>query len=174
MEIKLRLAGIIEESVVDGPGLRSVLFSQGCRHDCLGCHNPETHSFSGGKFWTIPQLLKKITANSLVRGVTFSGGDPFEQAEGFAQLGSELRKLNYSVVTYTGYRFEELVDLGRYQSNFIKLLEVTDILIDGKFELAKKDLSLPYRGSTNQRIIDVRKTMELGRLIEIDFRVLAG
>lgn len=173
MEIKLRLAGLIDESVVDGPGLRFVLFAQGCKHKCPGCHNLQTHSFDGGDLITISQLLKKITSNCLIRGVTFSGGEPFEQAEGFFRLGCELKKLNYSVVTYTGYRFEELIERGSHEPNFLNLLQVTDLLIDGKFEIAKRDLSLAYRGSTNQRIIDVSASMAFGKLVELDVKNLA-
>ncbi|HHV72702.1 MAG TPA: anaerobic ribonucleoside-triphosphate reductase activating protein [Clostridia bacterium] len=173
MEKKLQLAGIIEESVVDGPGVRFVLFSQGCKHHCPGCHNPHTHPFVGGSFWTIPQLIERITSNPLIQGVTFSGGDPFEQAEGFYLLGLELKKLGYSIVTYTGYRIEEIFQLGKTNPYFTELLNVTDILIDGRFELAKKDLSLPYRGSKNQRIIDVARTIKLGRVTEIEFHSLA-
>lgn len=150
---KIRIAGIIEESIVDGPGIRMVIFTQGCKHNCKGCHNPETHSFQAGSLVDIEDLIKMVKSNPLLDGITLSGGEPFEQAKECSVLAKEVKKLGLSVVTYTGYTFEEILKV----ENFRELLAVTDILIDGKFQMENRSLMLKFRGSTNQRIIDVKK-----------------
>ncbi len=165
----LRLAGIINESVVDGPGIRAVVFAQGCRHDCKGCQNPHTHSFEGGTLMTVEEVAARITSNPLLSGVTFSGGDPFEQAEGFAALARLLKARGLSVMTYTGYTFEELIAGLKKNPGWRSLLKQTDILVDGRFELEKKDPTLVFRGSANQRIIDVPKTLETGAVTTLAF-----
>ncbi|MDF2524364.1 MAG: nrdG, partial [Clostridiales bacterium] len=106
MSTQLRISGIIKESIVDGPGIRLVIFAQGCRHHCPGCHNPETHSFEGGQLITIAEILGMMKRNPLLDGITLSGGDPFEQAAEFAELARETRKAGLNVVTYTGYTYE--------------------------------------------------------------------
>lgn len=149
--ITLRIAGVVRESVVDGPGLRYVIFAQGCPHHCSGCHNPETWDPAGGYEVAAEELLADITRNPLLKGVTFSGGDPFLQAGAFAALGRTLRQKGYDIVTYTGYTYEELQAVA--DPGVQDLLTVTDILIDGPFVLAERDLTLPFRGSRNQRVI---------------------
>ncbi|NLY85122.1 MAG: anaerobic ribonucleoside-triphosphate reductase activating protein [Tissierellia bacterium] len=151
--MKLRVAGIIEESIVDGPGIRLVVFTQGCKHNCIGCHNPETHSFTGGKLIDIDSIVHMVKSNPLLDGITLSGGEPFEQVKECAILAKKVKELGLSVVTYTGYTFEEILK----DRNLRELLIYTDILIDGKFDIRKKSLILKFRGSTNQRIIDVKK-----------------
>lgn len=151
--MKLRVAGIIEESIVDGPGIRLVVFTQGCKHNCIGCHNPETHSFTGGKLIDIDSIVHMVKSNPLLDGITLSGGEPFEQVKECAILAKKVKELGLSVVTYTGYTFEEILK----DRNLRELLKYTDILIDGKFDIRKKSLILKFRGSTNQRIIDVKK-----------------
>lgn len=150
---KIRIAGIEEESIVDGPGIRMVVFTQGCKHNCQGCHNPESHSFTGGYLMDVEEILEDIKANPLLDGLTLSGGDPFEQWEACSELAREVKKLGLNVVTYTGYTFEEILKI----DNFKKLLLETDTLIDGKYEIEEKSLLLQFRGSKNQRIIDVNK-----------------
>lgn len=152
--ITLRIAGVVRESVVDGPGLRYVIFAQGCPHRCPGCHNPETWDPAGGYDVAAEELLADITRNPLLRGVTFSGGEPFLQGGAFAALARALRARGYDIVTYTGYVYEDLLVMD--DPRVKALLAVTDILIDGPFILAEKDLTLPFRGSRNQRIIDLR------------------
>lgn len=164
---KLRLSGIVKESIVDGPGIRLTVFSQGCRHNCIGCHNPHTHSFTGGYEETIENILDMIKANPLLDGVTFSGGDPFEQAELFAVLGRKIKELGLDIITYTGYTYEVIIEKGKEVQGWKDLLEVTDILIDGVFIEGQRSLELKYRGSRNQRIIDVKKTMAQGEIIVI-------
>lgn len=150
---KIRIAGIAEESIVDGPGIRMVIFTQGCKHNCEGCHNPESHSFTGGELVEVDEIINRVKANPLLDGITLSGGEPFEQSEECSILAREVRKLGLNVVTYTGYTFEEILK----NEDFKKLLLETDTLIDGKFEIEKRSLLLQFRGSKNQRIIDVRK-----------------
>lgn len=151
----MRLAGILAESVVDGPGVRFVIFAQGCPHRCPGCHNQATWDPDGGEETTVKSVLKQIKKKSKdIRGITLSGGDPFFQAEEMAQLAEQARKMNLDIVTYTGYKYEEILELDLPGCK--ELLEYTDILIDGPFIQEKKDISLPFRGSSNQRIIDLQ------------------
>lgn len=145
----LRVAGIVDESIVDGPGVRLVVFTQGCSHSCPGCHNPETHDFAGGYDIDIEDILSKVKENPLLDGITLSGGDPFEQAEACSELARRAKEQGYNIVAYTGYTLEKLLRNKKH----INLLEYIDILIDGRFEIDKLDLTLPFRGSSNQRII---------------------
>lgn len=154
----LRLAGIVRESIVDGPGFRFTIFCQGCPHKCPECHNPETHDFNGGKDISFERLLEEIDKNPLLQGVTFSGGEPFCQAEAFSSLADDIKKRNLDIVTFTGYTYEQLRKMSKDDSAVGALLEKTDLLIDGPFIKAEKDLTLQFRGSKNQRIIDMRAT----------------
>ncbi len=166
---KIKIAGLVEESIVDGPGLRFVIFTQGCPHNCKGCHNPQTHDFEAGQFASIEELNKKICDNPMLRGVTLSGGEPFMQAKQLSKLISTLKSKNLDVITYTGFKFEDLLDAANEDNGYLELLKDTDILIDGKFEEDKKDESLLFKGSSNQRTIDVKKSLEKGRVIEYNF-----
>lgn len=150
---KIRVAGIVEESIVDGPGIRLVVFTQGCNHNCIGCHNPESHSFSGGKLIDIEDILDMIKENTLLDGITLSGGEPFEQAKECTILAKKTKELGLDVIVYTGYTFEEILK----KDEFKELLLQTDTLIDGKFHIEQKSLMLKFRGSKNQRIIDVKR-----------------
>jgi anaerobic ribonucleoside-triphosphate reductase activating protein len=154
MPMTVKLAGIVDESVVDGPGVRLVVFAQGCPHRCRGCHNPHTWDFDGGTEVSIEQILLRVEANPILSGITLSGGEPFAQAPGFARLARKARRRGLSVMTYTGYTWEHLVD--SLAPGVRDLLLATDILIDGPFISALADPGLPYRGSRNQRIIQVR------------------
>lgn len=165
MDNSINIAGIINESIVDGPGIRLVIFAQGCPHRCEGCHNPQTHSFEGGKLIPIEDILLMVDKNPLLDGVTFSGGEPFSQARVFANLGKKLKDLGMNIMTYTGYTYEFLLKEGNENNSFKGLLAVTDILVDGKFEIQQKNLLLPFRGSENQRIIDMNKTREQQEII---------
>ena len=151
MPMTVRLAGIVDESVVDGPGLRLVVFAQGCPHRCPGCHNPHTWGFDGGAEVDINRILLRAEANPILSGFTLSGGEPFAQAPGFACMAQEARRRGLSVLTYTGYTWEQLVDSPA--PGVRDLLLATDILIDGPFVQALADPCLAYRGSRNQRII---------------------
>ncbi|HOQ02022.1 MAG TPA: anaerobic ribonucleoside-triphosphate reductase activating protein [Acetivibrio clariflavus] len=168
MEIYIRIAGIIKESIVDGPGIRMVVFAQGCKHRCPGCHNPETHSFDGGTLVTVDSIIDQAKKNPLLDGITFSGGEPFEQAEAFAVLAKEAKKLNLNIVTYTGYTYEYIVENFLNFSGWEVLLNETDILVDGRYEEDKRNLLLKFRGSENQRIIDIKRTKSENRIVVMD------
>jgi anaerobic ribonucleoside-triphosphate reductase activating protein len=161
----LRLSGIIRESIVDGPGIRFVVFTQGCPHHCPGCHNPQTWPFSGGFETTPEKIFAEIIRNPLLRGVTFSGGEPFCQPEGLAELAQMLHNHGLNVITYTGYTFEELIEKSNKEPGILPLLQQTDILIDGRFIQKKKSYDLSYTGSSNQRIIDVKRSLEKGEAV---------
>ena len=153
MASKLRLSGIVEESIVDGPGLRFVVFTQGCPHHCPGCHNPQTHSFTDGYLEDIQQIYNQYQENPLLSGITFSGGEPFCQPEPLAKLGRMIHQTGGHIITYTGYVYEELLRMSQCNPAIRDLLEVTDQLIDGPYIQSLRDLTLPFRGSSNQRII---------------------
>ncbi|MDE6036611.1 MAG: anaerobic ribonucleoside-triphosphate reductase activating protein [Ruminococcus sp.] len=163
---EIRIAGTVNDSIVDGDGIRFTIFTQGCPHDCKGCHNPQTHDFNGGTLTDTEELLEKIKSNPLLDGVTFSGGEPFCQAHVLAGLGKEIKSLGLNITTYTGYTFEELYNGNNPHWN--ELLSVTDILIDGKYVEELKDWTIKFRGSSNQRYIDCQASLGAGRAIEID------
>ncbi len=152
----LNLSGIVSDSIVDGPGIRTCVFAQGCPHHCQGCHNPETWEFGCGTDIAEEAVLEIVKSNPLCRGVTFSGGEPFAQAEAFAVLAQLLKQEGYEVASYTGYTFEQLLQGTPGQK---KLLQVLDVLIDGPFVQDQKSLELSFRGSRNQRILDVPASM---------------
>ncbi len=154
-DIPIRLAGIVRESIVDGPDLRFVVFVQGCPHKCEGCHNPETHDFSGGFAATTAKVWAEIEKNPMIKGVTFSGGEPFCQAEALAELGRAAKEKGLHVMTYSGFTYETLLKKAKEDTAVRELLSVTDYLVDGPFVLSQRDLSLKYRGSRNQRVLDI-------------------
>ena len=158
----LDLAGIVNDSIVDGPGIRMTVFAQGCPHHCQGCHNPETWAFGCGTPMEVERIADIVGTNPLCRGVTFSGGEPFAQAEGFARLAKLLKHRGYEVASYSGYTFEQLQKGTETQQ---ELLRSIDVLIDGRFELAQRSLEIAFRGSRNQRIIDVKKSLSLGEAV---------
>lgn len=153
----LRLAGFADESIVDGPGLRLTVFCQGCPHHCPGCQNPGTWPFEGGEAVPLEAILARAARDPLVRGVTLSGGEPFAQAEGCAALAALFKARGYEVAAYTGYTFEQLMREGTPAQK--ALLERLDILVDGPFLQAECSLELRFRGSKNQHILDVPKSL---------------
>jgi len=159
----LDLSGIVGDSIVDGPGIRTTIFSQGCPHHCPGCHNPETWDFGCGTPMDEETIVQIVRSNPLCRGVTFSGGEPFAQAEGFAKLAKRLKAEGYEVACYSGFTFEELLEGSQSQRD---LLASIDILIDGPFLMAEKSLEIAFRGSRNQRILDVPKSLTAGKAVE--------
>ncbi len=162
---KVRLAGIEYNSVVDGPGIRLVFFVQGCPFRCAGCHNSATQKFSGGKLYDIDDILKIIAEQQHIDGITFSGGEPFFQAPALAVLGEKIKETGANIVTYSGFTFEEILCKTKSNQDWRRLLKVTDILIDGPFEQERKNLSLPFRGSDNQRLVDVSLSLNSGRVV---------
>ncbi len=162
LERMLKLAGITGDSIVDGPGIRTVVFCQGCPHHCPGCHNPETWPFSGGTEMSEETVLEIVKGNPLCHGVTFSGGEPFSQAAGFARLGRLLKESGYEVAAYSGFTLEELM-CGTADQR--ALLETLDVLIDGPFLLEQRSLELNFRGSKNQRVLNVPESLKAGEAV---------
>ncbi|MDR1126194.1 MAG: radical SAM protein [Deltaproteobacteria bacterium] len=158
---RLRINGIVEESVVDGPGLRFVVFTQGCPHNCAGCHNPDTHRLGGGYVVETPDLLRQFRENPLLAGITFSGGEPFLQPAPLVWLAAQVRRLGKNVVTFTGFTYEKLADMSRERPEIGRLLDLSDILIDGPYLEDLRDLELQYRGSGNQRVLTLRDREDL-------------
>lgn len=170
METPLRLAGVIRESIVDGPGWRFVVFAQGCPHHCPSCQNPQTHDFVGGYDSKVGNLIAEMRKNPLLSGVTLSGGDPFAQAEPFAVLAAEVHKLGLNVITYTGWTYEQIIDGLDSHAGWRELLAETDVLVDGRFLLKEKSLAILFRGSRNQRTIDVKRSLVQGVALECDLK----
>lgn len=161
--LTLKIAGVESESIVDGPGFRFVVFAQGCPHHCLGCQNPQTHAFEGGRTAEVEKLVKEVLKNPLLSGVTLSGGEPFCQAEAFASLAQQLKQAGKHIMAYTGYTWEQLLE---HPDPFVKkLLYQCDLLVDGRFEQERRNLELRFRGSSNQRIIDVQSSLKEGCVI---------
>ena len=184
--VSLRLAGVVRESIVDGPGLRFAIFCQGCPHNCPKCHNQDTHDFSGGYDCDIQKIVNAIEENPLLSGVTFSGGEPSHQPVAFLEIAKKVKSRGLNIWMYSGYTLEELLsransaisDLNNMNENSSQtseknkeqvalkgLLGLVDVLVDGKFINELKDLTLPFRGSRNQRIIDIKNTLESGNII---------
>ena len=160
--MKLRIASpVICDSIVDGPGLRMVIWTQGCKHNCKGCHNPQTHSLTKGYEVDTKEIINKMASLKLQQGITLSGGEPFLQPAPLVEIAKEAKNMNLDVWSYTGFKFEELIDRKNplYFEN-VELLKYIDVLVDGRFELDKRDISLLFRGSSNQRIIDVKKSLK--------------
>lgn len=163
-DVRLRLFGAANDSIVDGPGLRLSIFVQGCPHDCPGCHNPGSHDFGAGYLQSIASLLGVINANTLLDGVTFSGGEPMAQPEGLTELACAAHKRGLNVWCYTGYLYEDVL-AGTPSEAAAELLHNVDVLVDGPFVLESKTLELRWRGSANQRIIDVPRSLSLGEVV---------
>lgn len=159
----LRIAGTVQDSIVDGPGLRFVVFTQGCPHHCPGCHNPETHDPNAGKAVPVSALIEALLSNPLTDGLTLSGGDPFLQAEACLPLAQAAKANGLTVWAYTGYIYETLTKEDAPKS-YGALLSLVDVLVDGPFHMAERSLSLPFRGSINQRLIDVPKSLRFGAI----------
>lgn len=153
---QIRVNGIVEESIVDGPGLRFVVFTQGCLHDCRGCHNPDTHCLDGGQVVETLDLLRQFSENPLLSGITFSGGEPFLQPAPLVWLAAQVRQIGKSVVTFTGFTYEKLAEVSLERPEIGRLLDLSDLLIDGPYVEELRDLELQYRGSSNQRVLTLR------------------
>ncbi|MEG2173964.1 MAG: 4Fe-4S single cluster domain-containing protein [Oscillospiraceae bacterium] len=150
----LRLAGIVRESIVDGPGMRLSIFVQGCPHHCPGCHNPQTHDPKGGYVARIEPILEALDQNPLLAGVTLSGGEPIEQAEALLPLAEAVVRRGKNVVLFSGYTMERLLEYSAARPAIPSLLSLCCLLIDGPFVLSERDLTLRFRGSRNQRLLN--------------------
>ncbi len=158
--MKLRLAGVVHESVVDGPGLRCAVFVQGCTRGCPGCHNPHTHSLAGGELIESAALAASILQQPHLDGITLTGGEPFLQAAACAELLLPLRAARRHCLAYTGFTWEEVQARPEYR----QLLALLDVLIDGPYRAAAHAPELPFRGSHNQRVINVPRSLATGQL----------
>ena len=153
MDYDLKIHSIIPESIVDGPGIRMAVFVQGCPHRCPGCHNPQTHDPDGGHLISVSSVFEQYKENPLLRGITFSGGEPFCQPRALARLGELVKQAGGTVITYTGYLYEDLLEMSKDQPEIGELLSVSDWIIDGPYIESLRSLELDWRGSSNQRII---------------------
>lgn len=158
MEIRLA-ADLQSDSIVDGKGIRTVIWTQGCPHNCFGCHNPNTHDFNGGALIDVDYVLKRIDELKNQTGITFSGGDPMCQPEACAKIAEYAHQKGLDVWCYTGYTFEQLLELKDKKKGITEFLKYIDVLIDGKFKMEEKSLDLLFRGSKNQRLIDVKESL---------------
>lgn len=162
--MNIQLMRIVEDTTVDGPGWRSSVYCAGCRHACPGCHNPETWSFSAGESVSVDDIMARL---ALTEGnITFSGGDPMYQAAAFTELAQRIRQeLNRTIWCYTGFRYEEILE----DAEMSRMLPYLEVLVDGPFIEAQKSLDLMFRGSRNQRLIDVQKSLEAGSVVEFEW-----
>lgn len=161
--MRIRIAGTVNDSIVDGPGFRFAVFTQGCPHHCPGCHNPQTHDFAGGRDADTGEILAQIRENPLLDGLTLTGGEPFCQSAACLELAKGAHAAGLNVWSYSGYTFEELL---RGDDPQRALLENIDVLVDGRFRIERRTLECRFRGSDNQRLIDVPKSLAAGRAIE--------
>lgn len=157
--MQIRIAGLVPESFVDGDGIRFAVFMQGCLRNCEGCQNPDTHALDGGQLVDTNEILAAIKKNPLLNGITLTGGEPLLQIEPATELARAVKNFGLNVWCYTGYTFEDLPADSKQLLNFV------DILVDGAFDINQRDLTLQFRGSTNQRIIDVKKSREQSKIV---------
>jgi len=171
--MKVRIAGIEKNSIVDGEGLRYTIFLQGCNHECKGCHNPETWDFNDGTEIDTNELLNNICEDHIIDGVTLSGGDPLFQADNLIEFAKQIKDKGLSIWIYTGFVFDEFLKYvnnekadKRITNGMIELLKIADVVVDGPFKIERRSLNCTFRGSTNQRIIDTKKSFENNKIIE--------
>lgn len=162
--MKLQIGGFLDNSLVNGDGMRAVVFVSGCRHNCISCQNQVMQGFDYGDSVSVPDVLKKIGKNMpIIKGVTFSGGEPFESALALLELSEGIRNLGLNIWCYSGYTYDEIIHSG--DRDKLELLKSVDVLIDGKFNEELKETTGKYTGSSNQRIIDVRKSILKNKII---------
>jgi anaerobic ribonucleoside-triphosphate reductase activating protein len=155
----VRISNRISDTITDGPGLRYAVYVQGCNLDCAGCHNPQTHDANGGYDMAVSDIVSEISANPLLDGLTISGGEPFLQVKPLTELARSVRTMGLNVWVYSGYTYEQILD----DTAKRPLLEQTDVLVDGPFELSQRSLNLLWRGSANQRVLDVKACLSEGK-----------
>lgn len=168
MKIRLAVDFLQEDSIVDGEGIRTVIWTQGCKHKCPGCHNPETHSFEDGYLLDIEEVEEMIDDLEGQDGITFSGGDPFYQPKECSVLAKYAKGKNLNIWCYTGFTYESLIKLSENNPDIMDFLKEIDVLVDGPFLLEKKSLDAIFRGSTNQRIIDVKKSLKEKKVVLVE------
>ncbi len=158
--MEIRLYGTVNDSIVDGPGLRYSIFTQGCHHHCFGCHNPDSHDINGGYIEDTNKIVKEILDNPLLDGITLSGGEPMLQPLPLIDIIQQVKPLH--IMIYSGYTYEEILQLGDKQK---QLLSLCDTLVDGRFDMSKRSLELLYKGSFNQRIINIQESLKNNTVI---------
>jgi len=164
--MKIRLAAELQkDSIVDGEGIRAVLWTQGCLHNCKGCHNPMTHSFTDGALIDLEEVYGWIDELEGHDGITLSGGDPMFQPLACSLIAKYAHSLGLNVWCYTGFTFEKLLEKSNEDKDILELLKNVDVLIDGPFILEEKSFDVRFRGSKNQRIIDVKKSLSNGKVV---------
>lgn len=162
----ISLLKIVDDTIVDGPGFRISIYAAGCSHRCKGCHNPHSWEIANGSAYRVEEVINRVLANPL-SNVTFTGGDPFFQVESFIHIAEAIKlQSDKTIWCYTGYLFEDLLK----NDQFAALLSYIDVLVDGPFDLSKRDLSLLFRGSANQRLIDVQKSLSAGSVVLFDYK----
>ena len=167
--MKIRLAAYLQsDSIVDGEGIRTVIWTQGCPHHCLGCHNPETWIFDGGALIDIDEVCEIIDTLEGQDGITFSGGDPFMQSKACSEIAKYARSKGLNIWAYTGYNYEDLIHLSEKKKEIMDFLNEIDVLVDGRFILEKKSFTCIFRGSTNQRVIDVKQSLKKKKIVLVD------
>lgn len=165
----IRLAADLQsDSIVDGPGLRTVIWTQGCGHHCPQCQNPQTWDFNGGGLVPISEVKKAIDELECQSGITFSGGDPMYQPEACTELAKYCKEKGYNIWVYTGFTYEQLIKMAKTKPIYLEFLKTIDVLVDGRFMIKERDLSLLFRGSRNQRLIDVPRTLSQGEIVLFD------
>ncbi len=165
----IRLAADLQsDSIVDGPGLRTVIWTQGCAHHCKNCQNPQTWDFAGGALVPLTAVYEAIDELECQTGITFSGGDPMYQPEACNKIAEYCKKKGYNIWVYTGFTFEELQKMSKTKPIYKEFMKKIDVLVDGRFKIAERDLSLLFRGSRNQRLIDMPKTLSSGNIVLFD------
>ena len=165
----IRLAADLQsDSIVDGPGLRTVIWTQGCGHHCAGCQNPQTWDFNGGGLVPVEEVIAAIDELECQSGITFSGGDPMYQPEACTKIAKYCKNKGYNIWVYTGFTFEQLLKMSKTKPIYNEFLSVIDVLVDGRFKMAERDLSLLFRGSRNQRLIDIPKTLKTNEIVLFD------
>ena len=158
--MQIRLYGLVDDSIVDGPGFRLAIFTQGCPHGCPGCHNPDSHAMDGGTIYDTADIIDMIDDNPLLDGITLTGGEPFMQCAACLELSRAAHARGLNVWCFTGFLYEQLLKREDAQ----KLLGDIDVLVDGPFVLSERSLELRFRGSRNQRVIDMKRTRETGEI----------
>lgn len=168
-KMKIRLAGDIQtDSIVDGEGIRTVIWTQGCSHNCKGCHNPETHDHTKGNLVDVEEIKQKLSKVSNQDGVTLSGGDPFFQIEASGEIAKYCKETGLNVWAYTGFTFEKLNEMSKHNDKLRAFMENIDVLVDGKFELEQRSLNLKFKGSRNQRVLDMQESLKEDRPVVIE------
>ena len=157
----IRVLSVLHDTTVDGPGFRTSIYCAGCGHHCPGCHNPQSWDFDGGEERSVDDLMAEITEDPFA-DVTFTGGDPLYQAASFTELARRIKQeTNKNIWCYTGFLFEDIRDKAQFQ----KLFNHIDVIVDGRFDLSQRNEDLPFRGSANQRIIDVQKSLREDNIV---------